>query len=603
MELKMNASRRNTRQSANSPILAPACVKPALLAVAVALGAAALPALAQSSASEGQWARGRLLVQPRAGLSDAEFDKVIKPHGGKSIGRIGGINVHVVELPQNASEKAIAALLKSNKHVKFAEPDMLVKGAGAANDPYAGSEWHIPKIQADAAWDVTTGNGVTIAILDSGVDGTHPDLAGKLVAGWNFLDNNSNAADVNGHGTAVAGAAAAATNNSAGIAAVAGGAMIMPIRIADANAYAYWSTVAQGLTWAADKGAHVANISYNGVSGSSTVQSAAQYLKNKGGVTVVAAGNSGAEELIAASDTIVSVSATDSSDLKTSFSSYGKYIDVAAPGIDIWTTVRGGSYQKWWGTSLASPVVAGVVGLMKAANPSLGAADIENLLFSTAVDLGTAGWDAYYGRGRVNAGAAVQAARVATAADTIAPTVAIGNPTAGSTLKGLVAIDVTASDNVAVSRVDLMVNGSKIASDTMAPFGFSWDTTQAADGNATLTAYAYDSAGNYTTKAVSVKVANTAAANDTTAPLATISNPVAGGTVSGTVSVKASASDNVGVAKLRLYVDGALVSSVAGSSLAYSWNTRKIAAGSHILTLEADDAAGNKGSQSVQVVR
>ncbi len=599
----MNISQRHTYHSDNSTFSTSLRGLPALVAVAFAFGTGVLPAAAQTTSSAAQWAPGRLLVQPRPGLSDAEFDKILKPHGGKSIGRINGINVHVVQLPANVSEKAVETLLKNNKHLKFAERDMFVKGAGTANDPYFGSEWHIAKIQANAAWDVTTGAGVTIAILDSGVDGSHPDLVGKLVGGWNFLDNNSNAADVNGHGTAVAGAAAATTNNSAGIASVAGSAMIMPIRIADANAYAYWSTVAQGLTWAADKGANVANISYNGVSSSSAVQNAAQYFKNKGGVTVVAAGNSGGEELIAASDTMVSVAATDSSDVKNSFSSYGKYVDIAAPGINIWTTVRGGSYQQWWGTSMASPIVAGTIALMKVANPTLCAADLEKLLFSSAVDLGTAGWDSYYGNGRVNVAAAVQAAQVAKASDTTAPTVSISNLTAGGTVKGLVAVDVTTSDNVGVSRVDLMVNGNKIGSDSTAPYGFSWDSTTIADGSATLTAYAYDAAGNSSSKAVSVIISNAVATPDTIAPVGAISNPAAGSKVSGVVSVTGSASDNVGVKNLRLYVDGTLVSNSTASSLSFSWNTKKAAVGAHTLLLQAVDAAGNVGSKSVQVTR
>lgn len=598
----MNAPHRRTSRSSRRA--------PALACLAIALGTLSLPAVAQVNSSQPQWAPGRLLVQPRPGLSDTELDKILKPHGGKQVGKIDKINVHIVQLPAQASEKAVEALLKKNKHLKFAERDMIVSGAATANDPYAASEWHLSKIQANSAWDASTGAGVVIAVLDSGVDATHPDLATKMVGGWNFLDNNADASDVNGHGTAVAGAAAAASNNGVGVASVSGASMIMPIRIADANAYAYWSTVAQGLTWAADKGANVANISYNGVSGSSTVQSAAQYLKNKGGVTVVAAGNSGAEELIAASSTMVSVSATDANDVKTSWSSYGQYVDVAAPGMNIWTTVRGGGYQQWWGTSLASPVVAGVVGLMKAANPALAAGDLERLLFSTAVDLGTAGWDAYYGYGRVNAAAAVQAARLATPADATAPTVSIASPASGSTVSGLVAVDVSASDNVGVSRVDLMVNGKSVGSDTTAPYGFSWDTTAVADGAATLTAYAYDAAGNYSTKAVSVTVANNTSnstskstAADTTPPVATISNPGAGATVSGTVSVKGAGSDNVGVTQMRLYIDNNLVSTVSGASLSYSWNTRKVAAGSHSVRLDAIDAAGNVGSQSLQVTR
>ncbi|MBS0513407.1 MAG: peptidase S8, partial [Proteobacteria bacterium] len=131
----------------------------------------------------------------------------------------------------------------------------------------------------------------------------------------------------------------------------------------------------------------------------------------------------------------------------------------------------------------------------------------------------------------------------------------------------------------------------------------TWDSTTVADGNVTLTAYAYDAAGNASSKSVSVVVSNASATPDTVAPVATISNPTSGSAVSGTVSVQASASDNVNVVAIRLYVDGKLTSSASTSSLSYSWNTRKLAAGSHTLVVEADDAAGNKGSQTVQVVR
>lgn len=140
-----------------------------------------------------------------------------------------------MDLPSNASEQAVAALLAHNPHIKFAELDQRVAPGLATNDPYAGSEWHLAKIGAPAAWDSTQGSGVTIAILDSGVDGSHPDLAANMVAGWNVYDNNSNTADVYGHGTAVAGTAAAVSNNGTGVASVAGGAKIMPIRISDST--------------------------------------------------------------------------------------------------------------------------------------------------------------------------------------------------------------------------------------------------------------------------------------------------------------------------------------------------------------------------------
>ena len=134
-----------------------------------------------------------------------------------------------------------------------------------------------------------------VAVLDTGVDGTHPDLAGKLLPGWNAVDSSNNTADINGHGTAVAGTAAAATNNASGVAGVAWNAAILPVRITNSSdGYAYWSDIARGLSWAANQGADVANISY-GVSNSSTIASAAQSMRNKGGLVVVAAGNEGVD--------------------------------------------------------------------------------------------------------------------------------------------------------------------------------------------------------------------------------------------------------------------------------------------------------------------
>lgn len=178
--------------------------------------------------------------------------------------------------------------------------------------------------------------------------------------------------------------------------------------------------------------------------------------------------------------------------------------------------------------------------------------------------------------------------------------VSITSPTTGSSVKGLVAVDVAASDNVGVARVDLLVNGVFFASDASAPFGFSWDSTQVPDGNATLTAYAYDAAGNASAHAVTVKVTNTP---DTTAPAAAITSPTNGARVSGTVAVKASASDNVGVTGMRLFINGMQVASSSAGSLSYSWNTRKNAAGSYTLQVEARDAAGNVGTHSITVSR
>ena len=585
--------------------------KPVLASLVVALGAALLPAQAVA-ADEAQWVPGRLLVQPRAGLPEAEFDKIVKQHGGKQVGKIEGINVRVIQLPPQASEKAVEALLKNNKHLKFAERDRLLKPEATANDTYYANAWHLPKIGAPTAWDVSQGQSMTIAILDSGVDATHPDLAPNLVAGWNFYDNNSNTADVYGHGTQVAGAAAAASNNALGVSSVAGMAKIMPIRVTDTSGMGSLSQMASGITWAADRGARVANLSFAAAGGYATVQSAAQYMKNKGGLVVTAAGNSGTEQTFAPSASTIVVSATTSADAKASWSSYGSFVDIAAPGVSIWTTKRGGTYGAISGTSLATPVTAGVVGLMMAANPALGATDIESLLLSTAKDIGTAGFDKLFGNGRVDALAAVAAAKSARVADTSAPSISITNPAGGTTAQGLVAVDVAATDNIGVSRVELRANGVQVGVDSVAPYAFSWDSAAVPDGATTLTAYAHDAAGNSSSRSVNVTVANTKATDptdpmkataDTVAPKASISNPVSGTKVSGNVSVSASATDDVRVTGLRLYINNKLVSSSKSASLSYRWNTSKIAAGAYTIVLEAVDAAGNKGVASAAVSR
>ncbi|MDH0868234.1 S8 family serine peptidase [Mitsuaria sp. GD03876] len=563
----------------------------------------ALPPPAAGTANG--WARQRLLVQTRAGLDDKELARILSPHGGKAR-RVGRSQLAIVDLPANASETALAQLLARHPQLKSAELDMRVSPAMTPNDPYLGSEWHLTRINAPQAWDTAQGAGIKIAILDTGIDASHPDLAGRLVPGWNFYDGNADTSDVHGHGTAVAGAAAAALNNGIGVASVAGQAQLMPVRIADPNAYAYWSTVAQGLTWAADQGARVANISYSGVAGSTTVQSAADYLRSKGGLVVVSAGNNGIDEGLVPTASMIPVSATDETDTKTSWSSYGSFVALAAPGQNIWTTQRGGSYGAWWGTSFASPVVAGTVALLMSARPSLSGSAIQSALFSTAVDLGAAGRDPYYGWGRVNAAAAMQAVLAAPAPDTQPPAVSVGAPLAGALVSGWVAVDVAASDNQGVARVDLRVNGSVVASDTSAPYGFSWDSTRVANGPVTISAVAVDAAGNTGTSAsMTLTVANAVLA-DTQPPVVAITKPDNNSRVSGnTVTVATSASDNSGAAGIRqsLYVDGVLVASGAGASLSYSWNLKKAANGAHTIQAVARDAAGNTTTATTSVTK
>jgi hypothetical protein len=422
------------------------------------------------------------------------------------------------------------------------------------------------------------------------------------VPGWNAASGNTDVTDITGHGTSVAGVIAAASNNALGVTSVAWSARIMPVRITNrSDGWAYTSTIASGLTWAADHGARVANISYD-VAGSATLQNAAQYMKNTGGVVVVAAGNSGNDPGYGASSTLVAVSATTSSDTRASWSSFGNYVDMAAPGDGIWTTVRGGGYAAVSGTSVSSSTTAGVVALIVAANGALSPDEVESVLKTTADDLGDPGTDAFYGAGRVNAARAVALAAGVSPDDREPPTVSILSPQAGTTVSGLVDVDVLSGDNFGVSRVELLVDGSLVGTDTTSPYQFAWDSSRVGDGTASLVARAFDAADNQgQSSAVAVNVDNSGPGDeDTKPPAVSITSPASGSTVSGNVTLSAYATDEGQVSEVRIYVDGAL-KCAGGTNVSCRWNSGKVDPGSYTITATAKDQAGNIGENEASV--
>jgi hypothetical protein len=237
---------------------------------------------------------------------------------------------------------------------------------------------------------------------------------------------------------------------------------------------------------------------------------------------------------------------------------------------------------------------------MMSANNELTVSDIDRILTSTATDLGSAGYDQYFGHGRIDAARAVAAAWATVASDTQAPTISIASPTGGK-VAALVPVDVVFSDNVGVIRAELYVNGSKVATDDTSPFAFAWDTALHADGTYTLVAKAYDAAGNVgASPSVSVSVGN---GNDATAPTISSFNLTSGMTVSPRQTISVSATDNQSVAKISLEIDGKEVAVAYGGSLSYNWNTRKLAKGAHTVTVRVTDNSGNVTSKSVTVYK
>jgi len=543
----------------------------------------------------------RLLVGFKQGVPDSQVDAVVQSLQGRGHERIPGTGVQVVSLPANANENALANAFKNRSEVEFVEFDEIVPVSDVTpNDP-SYSNWQSPylsQISAPAAWSSTTGSAsVVIAIIDTGVDGTHPDLASKMVAGWNIYGKNSDTSDVWGHGTEVAGTAAAAGNNGLGIAGVCWQCLIMPIRISDTKGTATYSAMAGGISWAASHGARVANLSYE-ASTSSTVSQAAQSFMNAGGVLTVAAGNEGIFLSAADNPYVLTVGGLTTQNALYTWSNYGNIVDLVGPGC-VYTTLRGGGYGAACGTSFAAPVVAGVAGLMYSANPSLTPTSVMSMLQQSADDLGAAGWDTTYGWGDVDAYRAVTLALTGAPPGGNPPSVSISTPAANTTVSGMVTTTASATSTSGISSVTLTVDGGLLCTVTTSPYSCGWNSGNYANGSHAVSATARDSVGNSSTASETVNVSN---GGDVTPPSVSITSPSPGTTVSGNVTITTSATDNVGVVSVDLYVDNVPAATDIAAPFSFRWNTSHAGSGSHTLKAVAHDAAGNTGASALVTV-
>lgn len=547
---------------------------------------------------------GRILVGFYNHISSEHAAEVIAALGVSTSEEItgddGGLGVHILTLPAQANEAAFVNAFRNRPEVEFAELDQLVLAELIPNDLfYQNQEWHLPQISAPSAWDFTTGDpSIIIAILDTGVETTHPDLVDNLVSGRNIYSGNDDVSDIGSHGTGVAGTAAASSNNTIGVASVAWNCKIMPIRVTDAGALASYSNIASGLIWAADHGARVANISFI-VSESSTVTSAAQYFmsKNGGGVVVASAGNQGIFSSASDNPYILTVTATNAIDQLYAWSNRGNNLDLCAPG-EVYTTTTNSGYTAAAGTSFSAPIVAGVAALVLSVNPALTGEQVQQILKDSADDLGISGWDSNYGYGRVNAYRAVTLAGGVVSPDTTPPTVAFTSPANGATVSGTVPLTVSAADDVGVTQVVFKLDGVTLNTDSSAPFSFSWDSTTATNATHTLTATASDAAGNTATATISVIVNNVA--DGGSPPTVSITSPANLATVSGNVSVTVSVSGDV--VAVELYVDGVLKATSKRAPFTTKWNTRGVASGNHTLQCKAYTATKVVGSSAIITV-
>jgi thermitase len=551
----------------------------------------------------GLYVADELLVQSKAGVHRWRMDEIFRGHGAWTKEHIPHIRVDRIHVPPQALKRVQAALAR-DPHINYVERNPIARAMVVPNDPQYASEWHLGKISAPQGWAVETGSpDVPIAILDTGVDPDHPDLSAKLLPGYNFYSRNGDTTDVHGHGTAVAGSAAAISNNDVGVAGVAWENPILPVRIADPQGTATHATMALAIAYAVDQGAKVINLSFGGTGNSTTLQNAINDAWNRGAIVVAAAANSNTSTPYypAACANVIAVSATTSSDTRASFSNFGNWVDVSAPGVNILSTSNGGGYGYWSGTSFSSPITAGLAALIFSANPALTNAQVVDILTLNGDDLGTPDFDPYFGHGRINVYKSLLAAGNAVPhSDLTAPTVSIQSPAPGASVGGAITVGVTASDDAGVSRVELYVDSSLLATDTTQPYSFFWDSSQYQNGVHTLVARAYDPSGNEGISApVTVTVTN--AGGDTIPPTVTILSPRNGARVAASTRIQVRASDIGGISRTELYVDGTRRATSNSGTLTWLWNTTRIATGSHTISATSYDAAGNQGTASVTV--
>lgn len=312
------------------------------------------------------------------------------------------IGVKVLNVPASQFYD-IRKELKKDSGVMFAEPDGVVSVLDLfPNDPGFGSQYGLLNIHAPQGWQVSTGSQwVTIAVVDSGVDGTHSDLVMKILPGFDFVEGDAFPQDEYGHGTYIAGIAAASTNNGNGVSGVSWGAQILPVRVLDASGNGTYADLAAGIIWAADHGAQIINLSLGGITPNSTLERAVNYAVARGVLMVAASGNDGAGNLRYPANyaPVLSVGSVNSINQRSAFSSYGSGLDVVAPGEDIYSTNPGGGYGYRSGTSMSAPYVSGLAAILWGI-PGYGRANtVSGVIRNTARDLGDPGWDVEYGYG------------------------------------------------------------------------------------------------------------------------------------------------------------------------------------------------------------
>lgn len=342
-------------------------------------------------------------LQEISEINDGEFVK--------NLGAIYIFRSNSLETPE------LLDYFRKNESIEYAEPNfiLLQNQVRAPNDVFYREkyQWNFPAIRTENGWGISRGNeNITIAVVDTGVDLDHPDLRRRLTKGYNVIDDNHNPDDDNGHGTHVAGIIASETNNREGVAGLTWYSKIMPVKVLGKDGFGYTFDIAKGIVWAADNGADVINLSLGNYQPSVLLEEAVMYAYDKGVVLIAASGNDNTDQpsYPAAYNEVLSVSALSYTGELASFSNYGDYIDVTAPGVDIASTYFQKQYAALSGTSMASPHVAGLAGLILSTNPNLSNKQVMDIIKKSSYDIGKRGKDNYFGHGLIDVNDALEIA-------------------------------------------------------------------------------------------------------------------------------------------------------------------------------------------------
>jgi len=368
-----------------------------------------------------------ILVKFKPEVEEETIDKINKKLGVEIKKKLGIKNIYCLKVPPSKTINEMVKKYKEEPDVEFAEPNYIISAFAIPppNDTYylSDDQWGIEQIKAPGAWNMETGTkSVVIAILDTGVDYAHDDLAGNMWNdgsghyGYDFVNGDNDPDDDNSgsHGTHCAGIAAAVTNNGVGIAGVSWESEIMAVKVLDQNGEGDVKWVYNGIYYAADHKAKIISMSLGAEYGSPPIETwreAVNYAYSNGCLLVAASGNDNQSYVAypAAYDNVIAVGASDSNDNRCNFSNYGRELDVVAPGVNILSTVRtgmglvGDNYDYDEGTSMATPFVAGLAALIWSHNPDLTNLDVRDIIRSSADDIGSEGWDIYTGYGRIDA--------------------------------------------------------------------------------------------------------------------------------------------------------------------------------------------------------